>query len=63
MNPVRELPSSGRYMTSCLIGRLNLKKSAPSPANLIMPAVLSGAKLRGRDSSVKAERMPGTASL
>eukprot|EP00975_Prorocentrum_lima_P035826 7533446-Prorocentrum_lima.AAC.1 len=28
-----------------------------------MPAVLSGAKLSGRDSSVKAERMPGTASL
>eukprot|EP00975_Prorocentrum_lima_P018227 3841784-Prorocentrum_lima.AAC.1 len=28
-----------------------------------MPAVLSGARLTGRDSSVKAERMPGTASL
>eukprot|EP00975_Prorocentrum_lima_P054143 11356308-Prorocentrum_lima.AAC.1 len=28
-----------------------------------MPAVLSGAKLTGRDSNVKAERMPGTASL
>eukprot|EP00975_Prorocentrum_lima_P052656 11036658-Prorocentrum_lima.AAC.1 len=45
------------------MGRLDWKKSAPSPANLIMPAVLSGAKLTGRANNVKAERMPGTASL
>eukprot|EP00975_Prorocentrum_lima_P071117 12935922-Prorocentrum_lima.AAC.1 len=28
-----------------------------------MPAILSGAKLIGRDSKAKAERMPGTAPL
>eukprot|EP00975_Prorocentrum_lima_P031901 6696529-Prorocentrum_lima.AAC.1 len=28
-----------------------------------MPAVLVGARLIGRDSKAKAERMPGTASL
>eukprot|EP00975_Prorocentrum_lima_P043005 9029209-Prorocentrum_lima.AAC.1 len=28
-----------------------------------MPAVLSGAKLTGRESNAKAERMPGMASL
>eukprot|EP00975_Prorocentrum_lima_P037648 7918837-Prorocentrum_lima.AAC.1 len=28
-----------------------------------MPAVLSGAKLTGRDSKAKADKMPGTASL
>eukprot|EP00975_Prorocentrum_lima_P018952 3991939-Prorocentrum_lima.AAC.1 len=39
MNPVRQLPSKGKYITSCLTGRSDLKKYAPSPANLIMPAV------------------------
>eukprot|EP00975_Prorocentrum_lima_P043350 9099544-Prorocentrum_lima.AAC.1 len=53
MNPVRGLPSKGKYTMSSLTGRLERKKSAPSPANLIMPAVLSGAKLTGRDSNAK----------